>query len=78
MLETRNLSIHYGQTPAVRDLNLTLGNNEILTLVGPTGCGKTSVLRGVAGLIDPAAGEQVVVHKVAVTAMTMHLLHQRP
>ena len=57
MLEIRNLCVRYRDRVAVRDFDLTLGEGEIVTLVGPTGCGKSSVLRAVAGLEKPDAGE---------------------
>ena len=60
MLAIHNLDIHYGTLEAVRDLSLAVGKGEIMALVGPTGCGKSSVLRAVAGLIRPDAGEIVI------------------
>jgi iron(III) transport system ATP-binding protein len=56
MLEIRDLAVHYGNTAAVTDFRLQLGAGEIVTLVGPTGCGKSSVLRAVAGMEPVAAG----------------------
>ena len=41
---------------AVRELDLTLADGELLVLVGPSGCGKTTTLRLVAGLESPTAG----------------------
>ena len=35
---------------AVRDLNLTVADGELLVIVGPSGCGKTTTLRLLAGL----------------------------
>ena len=57
MLAIRNLSVTYGTEKAVRDLTLELGAGEIVTLVGPTGCGKTTTLRVVAGLAAADSGE---------------------
>jgi iron(III) transport system ATP-binding protein len=57
VLRVRNLSLSYADRRAIDALSLTLGADEILTLVGPTGCGKTSTLRVVAGLETPGAGE---------------------
>lgn len=56
MLSLDKLSVRYGRNTAVRDLDLQLDEGEIVTLVGPTGCGKTTVLRAVAGLEPPGAG----------------------
>ena len=56
MLSVSQLSIDYGSNRVVSDLNLTLGENEILMLVGPTGCGKSTTLRMVAGLEDISDG----------------------
>lgn len=57
MLNVKNMSVDYGATRVVHDLDLALGDDEIVTLVGPTGCGKTTVLQAVAGLVPMAAGE---------------------
>ena len=46
-----------GDVPAVRDLNLTVGEGEFVVLVGPSGCGKTTALRMAAGLEEITSGE---------------------
>ena len=47
MLSVNNLSVNYGSTRVVDKLNLELGQDEILMLVGPTGCGKTNYFASV-------------------------------
>jgi multiple sugar transport system ATP-binding protein len=56
-IEFIHVSKSYGETPAVRDLNLKVGEGEFVVLVGPSGCGKTTALRMVAGLEEITAGE---------------------
>jgi iron(III) transport system ATP-binding protein len=57
-----NLSVRYpssresGAVDVVRDLSMTLEPGEIGCLVGASGCGKTTVLRAVAGFLAPSAG----------------------
>ncbi len=57
MLEVSKLNIHYGDERVVSDLSFTLKNNEIITLVGPTGCGKTTILMALAGLLPISKGK---------------------
>jgi multiple sugar transport system ATP-binding protein len=63
----RNVEKHYGTAPVVRDVNLTIADQEFVVLVGPSGCGKSTTLRMVAGLESISAGtiqigSQVVNH----------------
>ncbi|MAX50637.1 MAG: ABC transporter ATP-binding protein [Methylophaga sp.] len=56
MIEVQNVSVHYGQKKVVDNISFTLGDAELLTLVGPTGCGKTTILQALAGLIPISDG----------------------
>jgi multiple sugar transport system ATP-binding protein len=56
-IEFIHISKSYGDTPAVRDLNLQVAEGEFVVLVGPSGCGKTTALRMVAGLEEITSGE---------------------
>lgn len=48
---------YYGETAAVRDLNLEAKDGEFLCVLGPSGCGKSSTLRMLAGLEHISAGD---------------------
>ncbi len=44
-LETRRLSVHYGDTTAVKEISLAIPANEVVAFIGPSGCGKSTLLR---------------------------------
>ena len=56
-LTLKNLSKSYGEIAALRDLSLDIHDQEFFVLLGPTGAGKTTTLRCIAGLEKPEAGE---------------------
>ena len=55
-ISVRGAGVRYGSFTATVDVNLEASAGEFVAVVGPTGCGKSSVLNLVAGLIAPATG----------------------
>lgn len=49
-IEIRNVSKHFGDFHALKDINLHIDSGELIALLGPSGCGKTTLLRIIAGL----------------------------
>jgi ABC-2 type transport system ATP-binding protein len=56
MIETRCLSIRFGDTPAVDQLDLDIAAGEVFGFLGPNGAGKTTTLRLLLGLLAPDTG----------------------
>ncbi len=56
LLELRGVSKHFGDSVALRRVNLTLRPGEAVLLYGPNGAGKTTLLRTLAGLSRPVEG----------------------
>jgi len=56
-VELRGVEKRYGEVVAVRALDLEVRPGELVVLVGPSGCRKSTLLRLIAGLIAPTAGE---------------------
>jgi len=52
-----NLSKTFGDTVAVSDVSMTIPNGAFVTLLGPTGAGKTTILRLISGLEEPDSGD---------------------
>ena len=60
MIHTENLTKRFGDVLAVEDLNLDVGEGEVLGLLGPNGAGKTTTVRMLTCLIAPSSGIAVV------------------
>jgi ABC-type sugar transport system ATPase subunit len=56
-VELRNVSKSFGAHPVCRDVNLAVVEGEFVTLLGSSGCGKTTTLNMIAGLEDASAGD---------------------
>ena len=56
ILSIKDLSLCYGDTEVLSNLNLSLCENEIVGLIGNSGCGKTSLLYAIAGLLPISSG----------------------
>ncbi len=59
-LQLKDLTIRYDDIPVVRKLNLEIKDGEMVSLLGPSGAGKTTILKAVAGLIHPHEGEIII------------------
>jgi len=56
MLEVRQLSAGYGRVQVLWDVDLRVGDNEIVALVGSNGAGKTTLLRALTGIVEVRSG----------------------
>ncbi len=56
MLNVRGLEVAYGGIKAVKGIDITVGPGEVVALIGANGAGKTTMLRALAGLLQPKAG----------------------
>ena len=70
-----NLSKNYQKKEAVKDINFTIGENEILGLLGPNGCGKTTTIAMMLGLLKPTKGK-VIIHGKDIEINRISLLHK--
>jgi ABC-type branched-subunit amino acid transport system ATPase component len=56
VLELEGLTTGYEDAAVVRELDLSVGEGEVVALLGANGAGKTTTLRAVSGIVDPMAG----------------------
>ena len=59
-VEVINLKKNYGSKLAVNNINFKIKENEILGLLGPNGCGKTTTIGMILGLLKPSSGEILI------------------
>ena len=60
VIQCINLSKDYGSGPVLEQLNLTIGSGRIIGLLGPNGTGKTTLIKILAGLLQPTSGQVLV------------------
>ncbi len=59
LLELKDVHVHYGMIEAVKGVSLTVGEGEIVTLIGGNGAGKTTTLKTISGIRTPSSGSIV-------------------
>lgn len=59
-IETKHLNLSFGDTRVLNDINVSIEDGEFVGVMGRTGCGKTSFMQLLAGLIRPTGGEVLI------------------
>ena len=75
MIEVINLSKSYKKIEAVKNINFNVGDNEIIGLLGPNGCGKTTTIAMILGLLKPTKGK-ILINKKNIENHRIELLHK--
>ena len=62
-IKIKNLSKKFNEVYAVKNINFTIGTNKTIGLLGPNGCGKTTSIGMMLGLIKPTTGDIIIQNK---------------
>ena len=57
IIELKNITVRFDGETILDNMSLSIGNGEFVTLLGSSGCGKTTTLRIIAGFLNPDEGE---------------------
>jgi branched-chain amino acid transport system ATP-binding protein len=71
MLEVMALDVSYGEARALWDVSLSIGANEIVSIVGVNGAGKSTLVNTIAGLLRPTAG-RILMEGKDITRIASH------
>ena len=74
-IEVINLSKSYKTKIAVNNINFKINENEIVGLLGPNGCGKTTTIGMILGLLKPTSG-QVLINGKNIENNKISILHK--
>tara|TARA_Y100000590_G_C15633476_1_gene982077 strand:+ start:681 stop:1415 length:735 start_codon:yes stop_codon:yes gene_type:complete len=74
-INVKNLSKNYFEKKAVKNINFKIEENEIVGLLGPNGCGKTTTIAMILGLLRPTTG-QVLINDMDIEKNRISLLHE--
>ena len=74
-IEVINLSKFYKNKLAVDNVNFKVNENQIIGLLGPNGCGKTTTIAMILGLLKPSSGK-VLINKKNIENHRINLLHK--
>ena len=64
ILELQDISKNYGSSVVLKDINLTIENNEFFTILGSSGSGKSTLIRIIGGFVKPSSGDLIFNNKV--------------
>ncbi len=73
MIKLNNITHSYGANPVLQNLTLNIEANQLTCLLGGSGCGKTTILRLIAGLEIPQTGKVVIEDKTVTENAQIHV-----
>ena len=74
-IEVINLSKFYDAKQAVKNINFKVSENQIIGLLGPNGCGKTTTIAMILGLLKPSSGK-ILINGLNIENHRIELLHK--
>lgn len=57
MIKIKNISKSFGKLQVLKNVNLVCNKGECIALIGPNGCGKTTLIKSILGMVLPTSGE---------------------
>ena len=72
MLEVSNLTVAYGLHRALEQVELRIGQSEIVVILGANGAGKSSLLKAIAGIVPALPGKRIVLSGHDISALPPH------